>query len=236
MTGQVKSQFIINTQYSNSSDISRYDKLVETLEGSLRFAEWYYGPQKRLLLSPQYKFFTDKKFLDSGRITFGYQHIEESRNSRNFGSLTREYQREKVKVFSLNGDFEVDLNEKHSFSYGFEGTYNKVRSLAYKYDLIINQDKIEGRAPILPIPTRYPSAGSSYGSLAMFVNWVWDFNDKLTLNAGARITSTRLDARWKEFYNINALLSSVAASVHYFYEDSWVEKMSIFDKYIFKNI
>ena len=34
----------------------------------------------------------------------------------------------------------------------------------------------------------------------------------------------------------NALLSSVAASVHYFYEDSWVEKMSIFDKYIFKNI
>ena len=43
----------------------------------------------------------------------------------------------------------------------------------------------------------------------MFVNWVWDFNDKLTLNAGARITSTRLDARWKEFYNINALLSSV---------------------------
>ena len=204
-----KSQFIINTQYSNSSDISRYDKLVETREGSLRFAEWYYGPQKRLLLSPQYKFFTDKKFLDSGRITFGYQHIEESRNSRNFGSLTREYQREKVKVFSLNGDFEVDLNEKHSFSYGFEGTYNKVRSLAYKYDLIINQDKIEGRAPILPIPTRYPSAGSSYGSLAMFVNWVWDFNDKLTLNAGARITSTRLDARWKEFYNINALLSSV---------------------------
>ncbi len=204
-----KSQFIINTQYSNSSDISRYDKLVETREGSLRFAEWYYGPQKRLLLSPQYKFFTDKKFLDSGRITFGYQHIEESRNNRNFGSLTREYQREKVKVFSLNGDFEVDLNEKHSFSYGFEGAYNKVRSLAYKYDLIINQDKIEGRAPILPIPTRYPSAGSSYGSLAMFVNWVWDFNDKLTLNAGARITSTRLDARWKEFYNINALLSSV---------------------------
>ena len=34
----------------------------------------------------------------------------------------------------------------------------------------------------------------------------------------------------------NALLASVAASVHYFYEDSWVEKMSIFDKYIFKNI
>jgi glyceraldehyde-3-phosphate dehydrogenase/erythrose-4-phosphate dehydrogenase len=34
----------------------------------------------------------------------------------------------------------------------------------------------------------------------------------------------------------NALLSSVAASVHYFYEDTWVEKMKVFNKYIFKNI
>ena len=34
----------------------------------------------------------------------------------------------------------------------------------------------------------------------------------------------------------NALLSSVAASINYFYEDSWIEKMTVFNKYIFKNI
>ena len=34
----------------------------------------------------------------------------------------------------------------------------------------------------------------------------------------------------------NALLSSVAASVNYFYKDSWMDKMNVFDKYIFKNI
>ena len=34
----------------------------------------------------------------------------------------------------------------------------------------------------------------------------------------------------------NALLSSVAASVNYFYKDSWIDKMNVFDKYIFKNI
>ena len=204
-----KRQLSLNLQYSNSSDIPRYDKLVETRNGNLRFAEWYYGPQKRLFISPQYKFFTDKKFLNSGRVTFGYQHLEESRNSREFESLTREYQREKVKVFSLNGDFEFDLDEKHSFSYGFEGTYNKVRSLAYEYDLLINQNNIEGSSPRLPIPTRYPSAKSSYGSFALFINWVWDLNEKLTLNAGARITTTRLAARWKESYNINSLISEV---------------------------
>ena len=34
----------------------------------------------------------------------------------------------------------------------------------------------------------------------------------------------------------NALLSSVAASVNYFYKDSWIDKMNVFNKYIFKNI
>ena len=38
----------INIQYSESSDIDRYDKLTEERNGSLRFSEWYYGPQKRL--------------------------------------------------------------------------------------------------------------------------------------------------------------------------------------------
>ena len=34
----------------------------------------------------------------------------------------------------------------------------------------------------------------------------------------------------------NALLSSVAASVNYFYKDSWKEKMGVFDQYLFKQI
>jgi len=34
----------------------------------------------------------------------------------------------------------------------------------------------------------------------------------------------------------NALLSSVAAAMHYFYKEDWQEKMSIFDRYIFKDI
>ncbi len=34
----------------------------------------------------------------------------------------------------------------------------------------------------------------------------------------------------------NALLSSVAATVQYFYRDDWREKMSIFNRYIFKHI
>ena len=34
----------------------------------------------------------------------------------------------------------------------------------------------------------------------------------------------------------NALLSSVAGTVQYYYKNNWKEKMNIFDRYIFKNI
>jgi hemoglobin/transferrin/lactoferrin receptor protein len=204
-----QNQLIFNIQYSNSSDISRYDKLVEEKNNSLRYAEWYYGPQKRFLFSPQLKIFPEKKYLNSGKITFAMQNLEESRVNRFFGSLTRNYQTEKVNAISVNGDFEFKRNEKNSFSYGFEGVHNDVSSFAFKHDLILKQNQITGYTPRLPIPTRYPSRGSSYTSYAIYLNWIWDITPSLTLNAGIRLTSTKLDGSWKEFYNINALLSEV---------------------------
>ena len=47
----------LNIQYSKSSNIPRFDRLSEltdpTNSASLKFAEWYYGPQERFLFSPQ---------------------------------------------------------------------------------------------------------------------------------------------------------------------------------------
>ena len=40
-----------NGQYSTSSDVPRYDRLVETRNDQPRFAQWYYGPQERSLLA-----------------------------------------------------------------------------------------------------------------------------------------------------------------------------------------
>ena len=204
-----QNQLVINFQYSNSSDIPRYDKLTEQQNGNLRFAEWFYGPQKRLLIAPQLKLFPQKKFLNSGRITLAYQNIDESRNSRPFGSLIRKIQKENIEVWSLNGDFEFDLNQRHSFSYGFEGTLNLVKSFAYGKELILQHNKIINLKPSNPFSTRYPSKGSSYDSFASFANWIWDINSELTLNLGLRFTNTNLEARWKEYYNINALIEAV---------------------------
>ena len=48
-----KTELKLNFQYSTSSDIPRFDRLDEKHEETLKFAEWYYGPQERLLISPQ---------------------------------------------------------------------------------------------------------------------------------------------------------------------------------------
>jgi hemoglobin/transferrin/lactoferrin receptor protein len=204
-----ENQLVFNFQYSNSSDIPRYDKLIEQRNGTLRYAEWFYGPQKRILIAPQLKLFPQKRFMNSGRITFAYQNIDESRNSRAFESFIRKIQKENVQVWSLNGDFEFELNQKHSFSYGFEGTFNKVRSFAFGKELVVQQNEVVALKPSTPFPTRYPSKGSTYDSFASFVNWIWDLNNELTVNFGMRFTNTNLEARWKEYYNINALLEAV---------------------------
>jgi len=48
----------INLQYSTSSNIQRFDRLTEIRDitdvSSLKFAEWSYGPQKRLLIHHNY--------------------------------------------------------------------------------------------------------------------------------------------------------------------------------------
>lgn len=201
-------QLTLNFQLSNSSDIPRYDKLVELREENLRFAEWFYGPQFRLLIAPSLKFYSGKKLLKKGEITLAYQKIKESRISRLFNSLDRISQKETVHVFSLNGDFDANFTGKYSLSYGFEGTYNKVNSLAFKEELLLEGNKIVDYDYPLSIPSRYPSAGSSYTSFAGYANWVFDLNESFTLNAGLRLTHTILEANWKETYNVNALLSS----------------------------
>ena len=203
-----KKQLLLNFQFSKSSNIPRYDKLVEEKNGNLKFAEWSYGPQQRLMIAPQFKFFSEKKFLNKGSLIIAYQNIRESRVKRKFSSLDRQSQEEYLNLLSINGDFDFNI-KNHSFSYGFEGTYNDIYSIGYSQKLLLNQNKIIDLDIRLPITSRYPSAGSSYKSIAAYTNWIWDIKDNLTLSAGMRLTKTLLNAKWKEINNINSLLSNV---------------------------
>ncbi|MAV80110.1 MAG: hypothetical protein CBD31_05035 [Flavobacteriaceae bacterium TMED171] len=199
----------LNLQYSESSDIDRYDKLVEERNSSLRFSEWYYGPQKRFFLSPQLKFFMGKNWLKKGTLTAAYQNVEESRINRKFGSLTRSHQIEKVDIFSINADFYGNIAEGNSVSYGLEWTHNKIRSEGFSLDLVLDSDNIIGYSNRTMIPSRYPNEGSSASSFAGYLNWIYRANENLILNGGLRLTGSKISARWNDTAQVDKLLSTL---------------------------
>lgn len=202
-------QLGINFQFSQSSDIPRFDKLNETSDGTLNFAEWRYGPQLRILFSPQLKLFPKKKWLYKGTIITAAQYIEESRIQRRFGSLSRKSQNEAVSVLSLNGDFESAKTPKGSLSYGFEWLFNVIESNAHKQDLIVDGNAVVGYTPAIEIATRYPSEKGQYSSAALYGNFRWDISPKTTFSFGGRYTTTHLIAQWDNSIMIDPSLRNV---------------------------
>lgn len=202
----------LNLQGSQSGKISRFDKLSEHRDGTLRFARWDYGPQKRLLISPQLSFVGTKRWLQSGKITAALQLLEESRITRKFSSRTRETQLEKLAVFSLNADFKAKTAKGKDWSYGLELTHNEVRSTAFAQELIVDGSTIQGLLPKRLIPTRYPSGGSTYTTFAAYTDYRYDVSPRSTLTFGARHTMTELNASWSEQALIDARLDEAHQS------------------------
>jgi hemoglobin/transferrin/lactoferrin receptor protein len=200
-------KFTLNLQGSQTGNIPRFDKLSETKEGNLRFARWEYGPQKRVLISPQMSFAGNKRWLHAGKIIAAVQLLEESRINRKFASLNRETQRERLTAYSLNADFKAKTSKGRDWSYGLEITHNQVNSLAYAQELSVVNNEIIGLKPKTPIATRYPSGGSTYATFAGYLDYRHDINPKSTLTFGARHTITELDAKWTEQALIDAQLA-----------------------------
>ena len=224
-----KDNLIFNFQYATSSNINRFDKLNEYKDGTLKYAEWHYGPQNRLLFSSQLKMNPQKKWLQKGNITAAYQNIKESRIQRKFSSLNRSYRKENVDVFSLNGDFFVPLTKESNriLSYGFAFAYNKVNSNAYGKTLNVLGNKIIGFNDNFTVQSRYPDGGSSYTNAAFYVNYRQDISEKSTLNTGIRYSANFLKAKWlddtfitlpKSQINLNN--SALTATIGYAYKPS----------------
>lgn len=223
------SDLMFNIQYSESSNLKRFDALNEYSNNKLKWAEWYYGPQKRLLISSQLKINPTKSWLENGTITAAFQNIEESRIQRKYNSLNRSYRNENVDVLSLNGDFFVPLTkgDNRILSYGFETTYNKVNSNAYGKILDVYNNTVVGFSDNYTVQSRYPDGGSSYTSIATYINYRQDINKKTTLNTGARIVNTNLKATWIDDtfitlpdFNISLNNAAVTATLGFAYKPS----------------
>jgi hemoglobin/transferrin/lactoferrin receptor protein len=179
----------LNFQYSNSSDIPRYDRLTEISGGKLKYAEWYYGPQTRSLISLKSEWLKKTILYDNASILAAWQNISEDRISRNFGNNKKKHQEETVDVLSLNIDFMKKIFSESELRYGLESTINYVGSKAY------NEDITKGTITF-DAATRYPDGGDRMASQAIYASNNWELSKKLIFSQGLRLSHVSLLARY----------------------------------------
>ncbi len=171
--------------YSTTSDVPRYDRLIEYRGGTLRDGDWYYGPQKWMMHNLSLSNLRESGLYNRARLTLAFQDYEESRHERRFGRLQLLNRTEKVKAYSANLDFDKTLSNKTSLFYGLEAVLNNVGSTAF-------QENIETQVTE-PISTRYPN-GATWQSYAAYLNLKSNISKQFTFLSGLRYTQFALEA------------------------------------------
>lgn len=186
----------LNLQFSNSSDVPRYDRLQDIRNGSLRYAKWYYGPQKRSLIAYELNV-ARVAFFDALKLNVNYQDIEESRITRDYRRYDRLDARvENVKVWgaTLTGRKVVG---NHEMTTGFDMQLNDVKSVATRTNITTGA--------ISKLDTRYPDGTNKMNHFALFFQHVYKFsNKKLVLNDGIRLQTVQLKSNVLDnsFFNL----------------------------------
>jgi len=170
--------WILNLQYSSSSDISRIDKLNDYSGENLKYAEYYYGPQNRVLASLKNVLKKANPIFTNMTTLAAFQRIDEDRYSRKFRNDELLTQQEDVMVFSLNLDLVKIWGARHKLHYGGELNHNQVESEAW-YENIDTGDR-------QPAQTRYPEGGSHTWNASAYLSYKWVMNKKLAVNLGSR--------------------------------------------------
>ena len=171
-----------NLQYSTTSNINRYDRLTETAGSGLKFAQWYYGPQDRLLAI--YSLQKDKAFLNSDlKINVAYQNVKESRHNRRFGNYNLQHNEENVDMFSVSLDLDKKFTNGELF-YGFESYYETLKSTAYANNI--------NTGVVTDINTRYPNGDNNMMRNDLYISYNEKMSDKTFWNVGARAGCTTL--------------------------------------------
>jgi len=172
----------LNLQYSTTSDINRYDRLTEKTSSGLKFAEWYYGPQERLLAI--YSLQKEKAFLNSDlKVNVAYQNVKESRHNRRFNNYNLQHNEENVDLFSVSLDLDKKFTKGELF-YGFESYYETLKSTAYANNI--------NTGVVTNINTRYPNGDNNMMRNDFYISYNEKMSEKTFWNVGARAGYTSL--------------------------------------------
>ncbi|HLF46795.1 MAG TPA: TonB-dependent receptor [Chitinophagaceae bacterium] len=180
-----KFSHLLNIQMSNSTNVPRYDRLQDkrnfgdSIGTTLRFAEWYYGPQTRYLGSYELNFST-AGFFNLLRLNLNYQNIEESRQQREYRRYDQfDSRKEKISI----AGFILDARKKwdnHELTAGADGQLNFLTSTASRTNRITGM--------VSPLDSRYPNGKNNMNYFGFFAQHLMKLNNgKLILNDGIRL-------------------------------------------------
>lgn len=187
----------LNIQLSNSSNIPRYDRLQDIRNGTLRYAGWYYGPQKRELYAYTFKAKQLDGIIDELTATLSYQDVEESRQTREYRRYDRfDSRREHIKVWGAVVDARKIFG-RHELTVGADGQWNKLRSVASRTNLLTGT--------VSPLDTRYPNGKNQMNYYGVFAQHVFKAKGgRWILNDGIRLQAVNLHATITDnsFFNL----------------------------------
>jgi hemoglobin/transferrin/lactoferrin receptor protein len=175
----------LNIQYSNSSNLPRYDRLTDISGGALKWSEWYYGPQERLMLSYDLDIKREGRFFDYYRINLNHQIIEESRFQRRYRNPNLQGRIENVTVSGFNL-FAQHKSEHHELQIGADGQLNSLTSTASSVDIYTGASSA--------LDTRYPDGDNSMILGGVYMTHIWKLSPKTNVTDGLRVGYSSLNS------------------------------------------
>ncbi len=217
-------QFDYNFYYSQSSDVPRYDRLIQIKKDLPKYADWYYGPQKWLMNSLIISNHKHNLMYDELKATLAYQNYQESRHKRKLYKDILNQQLEEVNMASANIDFYKKVGASNTIYYGAEALFNLVSSKANNLNIYDNTQT--------EAASRYPD-GSKYYSASAYLTDKYYMTEKWIVNAGLRINYSSVFSEFsKEFYdfpyeNANNQNSALSGNMGLVYLPNLTSKISI---------
>lgn len=183
---------LLNLQYSTSTDIPRYDRLTDASGSGLKNAEWYYGPQVRLLAAYNYEA-QNIWGLDNLKLTLSYQDVEESRHDRKFGKSKRNDRIENVGVYGYTLAA-LKKSGQNEMWFGLDGQLSTLKSTASSYNVKTGE--------ITPLDTRYPDGDNMMHQASLYFSHNHKFDSKFVITDGIRIGYSQLKSTFvtKDFF------------------------------------
>ncbi len=198
--------------YSHLSDVPRYDRLIQVRNSTLRYGDWYYGPQIWMMTNSTVSYNRQSPVFDDARLTVARQDYRESRHDRKIRDVSLNQQMEQVGIWSVNLDFDKTPEKNNNLIYyGAEYVRNNIRSDA-------DVKNIETGATV-PAGSRYPNGRNIYNSFSLYGGYKLNFGSKFTVSTGARFNFVSLNSTIADnsFYNfpftsINSANSAVTGA------------------------